>query len=83
MLARRGAKALEKPNGRKYMNLIFGYVTECLTTRLILYSFHMCQEHSRNKALCVSDEIIKVNWSSNINFRKSCNVHKSLLDKRE
>lgn len=21
-------KALEKPNGRKYMNLIFGYVTE-------------------------------------------------------
>lgn len=65
------------------MNVIFGYVTECVITRLILYSFHMYQGPSRNKTVCVSVEIVAVNWSSNINFRKSCNVHKSLLEKRE
>ena len=58
------------------MNVIFGYVTECVITRLILYSFHMYQGPSRNKTVCVSVEIVAVNWSSNINFRKSCNVHK-------
>lgn len=65
------------------MNLIFSYVTECVITTLMLYSFHVYQEPSRNKAVCVSVEIVEVNWSSDTNFRKSCNAHKSLLEKRE